>query len=145
MKKIINGKLYDTETAQELGCDGGNYGNFSEWHEELYRKRTGEFFLYGKGGPRSRYAQCTGNNLWIDGSKIIPLSVGSAREWAEEHLTADEYGEIFGIPDEDAEKTPLCVSLPANVVALARAKAAEEQMTLTAYVERALTAWNERE
>ena len=24
MKKIINGKLYDTETAQELGCDGGN-------------------------------------------------------------------------------------------------------------------------
>lgn len=142
MKKVINGKLYDTDTAQELGFDGGNYNSFSEWHEELYRKRTGEFFLYGNGGPMSKYAESVGDNSWSGGSKIIPLSVDSAREWAEKHLSADEYGEIFGMPDEDGEKSTLCASISSAVISVARTKAAEKSMTLSAYIERALEMLN---
>ncbi len=48
MKKIINGKRYDTETAKLIGSDGySNPSDFNYWSEDLYQKKTGEFFLYG--------------------------------------------------------------------------------------------------
>lgn len=98
MKKIINGKKYDTETAREIGCDGNNLSrrDFKWWTEVLYQKRTGEFFLYGEGGPASRYAVSADGHGWDSGKQIIPLSEDKARNWAEEHLDADEYEKIFG-------------------------------------------------
>lgn len=135
MKKIINGKVYDTEAARKLGSDSySNDGDFHHWYEALYQKRTGEFFLYGEGGPLTRYAVTIGENSWSGGEKIMPLSFASAREWAEEHLSADGYGEIFGLPDEDAEKVTLCVRLPADLMALIRTQAAEAGTSLAAYV-----------
>ena len=134
MKKIIKGKLYDTETAKQLGLDGGGDG-FKAWHEELYQKRTGEYFLYGQGGPMTKYAQALSDNSWSGGKKIIPLSLAAAREWAEAHLDADEYGEIFGMPSEDAEPVALNIQLDAGLMAKLRARAAEDGTTLTACVE----------
>lgn len=134
MKKIIKGKVYDTDTARQLGLDGGGDG-FSSWHEELYQKRTGEFFLYGKGGPATKYAHhVDGSNMWSGGDKIIPLTADAAREWVEEHLTADEYEEIFGLPDEDAEPVALNIVLPASLMAQVRNIAADSGKTLTAVV-----------
>ena len=37
MKSIINGKVYSTDTAIQIGKFG---------EEELFRKKTGEFFKY---------------------------------------------------------------------------------------------------
>lgn len=98
MKKIINGKKYDTETAQMVGVWDNNlmYNNFSYCAELLYRKHTGEFFLHGKGGAMSKYAVSCGDNSWRGGEKIIPLSEDEACKWAEEHLDWNEYEEIFG-------------------------------------------------
>lgn len=46
MKKIINGKKYDTSTAKYLGeYDFGYQSSFNWYREELYEKKTGEFFL----------------------------------------------------------------------------------------------------
>jgi|LSQX01.3.fsa_nt_gb hypothetical protein len=102
MKKIINGKRYDTSTAKLVGkASYSNRGDFAYWSEELYLKRTGEFFIYGEGGPLSRYSRSTGQNQWSGGEKIIPLSIREAQEWAEEHLDGDEYEAIFGEVDED--------------------------------------------
>lgn len=137
MKKIINGKVYDTDKARALAYAESGEG-FSHWREELYQKRTGEFFLYGVGGASSRYAVATGMNEWNGGDKIIPLDMDSARKWAEEHLDADRYAEIFGLPDEDAEPVALHMQLPAQIVAAARQRAAEDGCSLTALVERAL-------
>lgn len=139
MKKIINGKLYDTDTAKELGSwSKGEGGDFSRIGETLYRKRTGEFFLYGEGGPMTQYAESRGDNSWSGGEKIIPLSVSMAREWAEVKLDADRYARIFGMPDEGAGKVTLCVQLPADLDALIRARASEAGQSITAYVERIL-------
>lgn len=139
MKKIINSKLYDTEKAKCVGIWGNNHTGFSHVSEELYRKRTGEFFLFGEGGPMTQYARSCGDNSWSGGSEIIPLSVGKAREWAEEKLSADEYAEIFGMPDEGTdEKETLCIQLPADLMARLRAGASEARTSLTAYVEAAL-------
>lgn len=139
MKKIISGRIYDTDTAKELGSD--SYINPRDWHywgETLYQKRTGEFFLYGEGGPLSRYARETGQNSWSGGEKIIPLSAAKAREWAEEHLDGDEYEAIFGIPEEGPGKETLCIQLPTDLTTTIRHRAAEASMSLTAFVEEML-------
>lgn len=133
MKKIINGKMYDTDKARYLGGDGGGDG-FSHWSEELYQKRTGEFFLYGEGGPMTKYAVAISDNNWRGGEKIMPLSLEAAREWAEEHLDADVYGEIFGIPDKDAGPVALNIQIDAALMAKLRARAAEDGASLTATV-----------
>ena len=66
MKKIINGKRYDTDTATLIGYNGynGSHSDFSYWCETLYQKRTGEYFIHGEGGPMSRYAENQGGQNW---------------------------------------------------------------------------------
>lgn len=101
MKKIINGKRYDTKTAQFIGEGGFNHvGDFSYYWEKLFRKRTGEFFLAGEGGPMSKYSESTGQNSWSGGEAIIPLTLQEAQSWGEKHLEADEYEEVFGRIEE---------------------------------------------
>ena len=102
MKKIINGKKYDTETAKELGSAYSSYGkrDFSYWEETLYIKRTGEYFLYGWGGPASRYSEPVGHNGRESGERITPFTEQEAKEWAEKYLDVDEYEAIFGEVEE---------------------------------------------
>ena len=101
MKKIINGKMYNTETADWIA----NYWNqrsstdFRHVDENLYRKKTGEFFLQGEGGPLTSYARACGN-AYCSGENIRPLTEDEAREWLEEYGTADEYIRCFGEPEE---------------------------------------------
>lgn len=97
MKKVINGRLYDTDTAICLGCDGTcDRRDLFYVCEALFQKKNKEFFLYGEGGPASKYAVDTGSNSWSGGETILPLTEAEARKWAELHLTGDDYIEIFG-------------------------------------------------
>ena len=81
MKKIINGKLYDTDTAKVVGFyeNARSRGDFSHMEETLYKKRTGEFFLFGEGGPMTKYAKSCGQNSWSGGEEIIPFDEVTAR------------------------------------------------------------------
>lgn len=134
MRKIINGKLYDTDKAQELGSYHYLYpGDFDWTHEVLYRKRTGEFFTWGEGGPRSRYA-VSEDHGWSGGQAITPISFEEAQAWAEEHLDADEYEAIFGEVSEDAEDVVISAKLPAAVDAKLRRMAAEAGTSVTAMI-----------
>ena len=99
MKKIINGKKYDTETAKLLATSTRGNG-FDYCREELYRKRTGEFFIFGEGGAYTEYASHPELNCWGPGEKFIPLTEEKARKWAESYLEVDEYEKIFGIVEE---------------------------------------------
>lgn len=92
MKKIIHRKKYDTTTATEIGsfCNVFDRSNFVWFEETLYRKKTGEFFLMGQGGPLSPY----------DNAEIKPLTLEEAKDWAELHLDADKFIELFGDVDE---------------------------------------------
>lgn len=136
MKKIINGKLYDTSTAHLVGSwDNNMGGTFDYAAESLYRKRTGEFFLHGEGGARSRYATQCGDNSWGSGEAIIPLTWDSARQWAEEHLDADEYQAAFGQIAEDDSRTVVTLSLSASSLEKAKRAASQKGMSLSAYIE----------
>lgn len=117
MKKIIDGKRYDTEKAKAIGSDCySNRRDFNFWEETLYQKRTGEFFLMGEGGPGSKYAESAGQNQWIGGSKLIPMSFDSAKDWAEKHLDADAYEAVFGLIEETADRQTVTFSLPIDAL-----------------------------
>lgn len=136
MKKIINGKVYDTETAKVVGGWDNGLGrrDFGNVVEILYRKRTGEYFIHGEGGPASKYSVSCGNNSWSGGEKIIPLSYQTAKEWAEEHLSCDEYELEFGPVAEDESTVAMSISLPAATAEKLRRVAAEKGLSVSAMI-----------
>ena len=137
MRKIINGKQYDTDTARACGACGHHAVSDYKWFcETLYRKKTGEFFLYGEGHAASPYARSCSDGTRSPGEKIIPLAYEAARQWAEDNLDAEEYEEIFGAVVEDDSRVAVNLSLPTNTVQKARRAAAEQGITLSAYIER---------
>lgn len=136
MNKIINGKRYSTDSAKEMASDSySNCTDFHYWSETLYRKNTGEYFLYGEGGPMSRYAETIGQNQWTGGERIIPLSVEAAQKWAEEHLDGEEYEKIFGAVEESATKKTVSLSLTETAIEKIKRGAAEAGMSMSEYVE----------
>lgn len=100
-KKIINGKLYNTATATFIGeyANDVSRSDFRYYEEELYRKRTGEYFLSGEGGGLSKYAKSLSDG-WTYGCAIIPLSLDEAKEWVELHMSTDDYIKEFGEVEE---------------------------------------------
>lgn len=104
MKKIINGKMYNTETADSIGyySNGDDMGNFNWYAETLCRKKNGEFFLYAEGGPASPYGvSCDPSDRWFrSGSTIVPMTIDEAKCWAERCIDADKYIEVFGEVEE---------------------------------------------
>ena len=102
MKKIINNKLYNTDTAKEITAyDNGYSGrDFKAVHEILFKKKTGEYFIYGWGGPMSKYAKSVGCNSWSGSEDITPLTVDEAKAWMEAYASADDYIAEFGDIEE---------------------------------------------
>lgn len=142
MKKVINGRRYDTETANELAKwhNMQDVRNFSHCKETLYRKTTGEYFLYGEGGPSSKYSRTVGTNSWSGGERIMPLSLEEAQKWAEEHLEGDEYEEIFGAIEETANKKTVSFSLSEATVEKIARMAAEQSCSKSEVIERLIAA-----
>ena len=137
MKKIINGKVYDTATAASVGSwsFGNGFRDFHYVHETLYRKKTGEFFLHGEGGARTQYAEHVDQNTWSGGERIMPMSYAEAQKWAEEHLDGDEYEAIFGAVVEDDTKASVTYRLPASTVETLKRRAAEQGVGVSEYLE----------
>ena len=102
MKKIINGKMYDTETADIVAeASHGAPNDFKWYREELHRKKNGEFFLFGEGNAASKYArECEYGGCFGEGDEIIPLTADEARHWMEKNASVEAYCEVFGTPEE---------------------------------------------
>jgi hypothetical protein len=84
MRAIIDGKRYDTETAEELGGweNMRDYGNFHYEGFTVYRTKKGNYFLKYSGGALSSYGRSSGNERWgSDG--IRPIEDAEAREYLE--------------------------------------------------------------
>jgi hypothetical protein len=135
MKKIINNKLYDTETAKLLGTWDNNIlpTDFGYIEEALYKKRSGTYFLHGKGGPMTAYAKSTGQNSWTGGEKIIPISYDMARQWAEEKLSADDYEKIFDLTEDG--RVNLVVSVSPSAREKGKQKALKQGVSLSQLIE----------
>ena len=84
MKRIIDGKVYNTEPATEVAREYYGYeGDFDAWAELLYVTKSGSFFLHGWGSCHTEYAVSTGQNSWSDGQRIIPYDETQVLDWIE--------------------------------------------------------------
>ena len=100
-KKIINNRMYNTETAKQVGYWSNGYtpSDFYFAEETLYQKKTGEYFLVGHGGPMSSYAEsCAGQSC--SGTIFNPFTEEDAKKWAMDRLDADAYIALFGEVEE---------------------------------------------
>lgn len=127
MKKIISNKVYDTETAELVAT----YRD-SSCAERLYRKRTGEYFIHGRGNSDSKYAVWKGNG--VSGSEqIIALTPKEAETWGRAHLNRQQYDDVFGSGSESQKQT-ISLSLPVGAVKALKNAAAEQGRTSSAVV-----------
>ncbi len=88
MKKVIDGVKYDTEADNvehiESWNNGYGAGDFNHCYEDLYRTDNGNWFIHGRGGPRSKYSKARGNARC--GTKtIVVMTEDEAYQWLEEH------------------------------------------------------------
>lgn len=146
MKKVIKGKLYDTDKARLMGSyeyTAEGWG-FNYYKEELYQKRSGEFFLYGEGGPASKYSEPAGLNCWTGSADIIPLDYQSAREWAEENLSADAYESIFGVIEEDDSKIMVNFYIESSTWEMAKQAAHSQGISIADYLDTIIKTANKR-
>jgi hypothetical protein len=103
MKKIIDGKRYDTETATQLAeIQRGQQSSFDYFEEALYRTAKGAYFLAGFGHASSKYAVACGDGSRGAGHGLDVLTENEAYRWAERYLEADQVEARFGDRIEDA-------------------------------------------
>lgn len=116
MKRIINGKRYDTDTAKFIKTysSGLSISDFRYYDESLYLKKTGEFFLYATGNGASKYAGQYGD-LRGPGEKIVPLTLDEAKAWVEKIEDPDLYEELFEISDEEEGNVAFSMLLPSSL------------------------------
>ena len=82
MRKVIDGRVYDTDTAVFLdGLDMISCGAINCFSECLYMNENKEFFLYGEGAPGTRYGNRDDFTNWKCGADIIPLTDEEAQIW----------------------------------------------------------------
>lgn len=104
MKKFINGKRYDTDSATAV-----YEVKTRDTQEVLYRKKTGDFFT------------------WDYNRKIKPLSLKEAAEWAKKaNINEDTYNRLFGNSADEIEKNvAFYLLLPESLHAALKEEAAK--------------------
>lgn len=130
MRKIISGKVYDTETATKVGehdhYDNGNW--FSV--RELHRKKTGEYFFAIFGNR---------NELFAPKDHIVPASLDDSKKWAEEYLDVEDYEKEFGevLEDETKKNVTICITTTAHDRGKAHAQRTGQSLSavISAYLE----------
>jgi hypothetical protein len=102
MKKVIDGKVYNTETAECIHEWSNSYypNDFHYCEESLYKTKKGAWFVAGEGGAMSGYARSCGSNSWAGGEGLRVLSDEEALGWLEQHgADADTIAAHFPIEE----------------------------------------------
>ncbi len=102
MKKIIDGKVYNTETAERIANEGKSLHNFYSTSEALYRTKNGAWFIHGKSSAGGAYSRWSGNSCGF-GEDIIALERKEVLCWAEKASINDEekskIAELLELPE----------------------------------------------
>lgn len=74
MKKVINWKVYNTETAEYIWwCSNWlSCSDFKHWEEKLFKTKKWQHFIYWSWWPLSKYSLKEWNTTsWIDDIKLV--------------------------------------------------------------------------
>lgn len=86
MIKIIDGKRYNTETAEMISeWTNGKYGNFEYREKTLYRTKKGNWFIYHYGGPMTDMAVSVAMNSWSGSEDIELVNEYEVRDFLEKY------------------------------------------------------------
>ena len=138
MKRIIRNKVYDTRTATLIKqADHPNITNGEgSCKQSLYRKKTGDYFLFVDGARTDVFDNLAlENNVHDRERHIYPLTYEQTRAWAEEEMSADEWLAIFE-PVEDDTLMALNLTLSASAVSKFRLAAQRQQISQRELMER---------
>ncbi|MCK4501095.1 hypothetical protein KAU11_11405 [Candidatus Babeliales bacterium] len=97
MKRIIDRKVYDTDTAKCLhSWDNGIYGeDLNSMDESLYKTKKGQYFIQGCGGATTKYSEPCGNNSSSGSCRMWLVNKIEAIDWLESHDGADTILKYF--------------------------------------------------
>lgn len=127
MKRIIDGKTYNTETATLIAEIVDDFG--SEF-SALYQTRFGAFFRYD-----TSYIQQTDEIGYL----IYPIEPIDAQKWLECHNRVNKIEKIFGIQPEAGEgDTRFTLRLPDSLRARIEVLAKHNGQSLNAWIMRCL-------
>ena len=118
MKTIIKNKLYSTETAKLIGIAIQN--EKSDKTEELYLKRSGEYFLYVRENGTER---------------IEPITYDRAFDWAEENIPKVKFDKEFGQIEKTDRKIEMIIRINASVREKIRREAQRRGVSMSRIVE----------
>lgn len=135
VKRIIDGRTYNTETATQLASWSSTGNPDLAQHPEhggiLFQTRFGAYFVV-------QFDE--GQDPWDDNyEKLIPLEPEQAQRWAEKHCSADDVEAIFGeMPEAGDAEAKLTLRMPEalrkRLVVLAEAR----KQSLNAWIVRCL-------
>jgi len=104
MIRIIDGKRYNTNTAELVGSESSGYTNdFNHFAEDLYKTKKGAWFMEFAGGPLSPYGKTgeeAGTSVGSTGIRV--LTCHEARGWLECNEYTNELEKHFNVEIEDA-------------------------------------------
>lgn len=130
VKRIIEGKTYNTETATKIGGYDYDEGPY-ETGDFLYQTRFGAFFQYTYLNGRDEE----------DYDRIKPLTPDEARNWLEEKLSYEPevIEKLFGeMPEAGAGEIKYTLRLPESLRDRLAARAKENEQSLNAWIIRCL-------
>jgi hypothetical protein len=96
MEKVINGLVYDTDKAEKIASysNSKSRNDFRFLREELYKTKSGRYFIYGEGGPKTKYSKPV-NGGRSGSHDIRAVSENDAVAWLEKHNKVDVIREEF--------------------------------------------------
>lgn len=130
VKRIIEGKTYNTETATQIAGWDHDEGPY-EHGDFLYQTRFGAFFSY-------QYLNGTGED---DHDTITPLGPEEARSWLESKRSWDPdlIEKLFGeMPEAGSNEVKFTLRMPESLRDRLASKAKENSQSLNAWVVRCL-------
>jgi len=101
MRKVISGRVYDTDVAQKIVeyWNGLPVWNFRHCVEILYKTAKGNYFLYAEGGSLTKYAKGS-VDPWSCYLLLIELPRNEAFEWLSEKgfskIMQMEFADLMG-------------------------------------------------
>ena len=98
-KKVIDGKMYDTATADEICRVSNSLGmdDFDFLDASLYRTDNGRYFIAGDGGAASVLGVVNADRSRMIGlNRIVALTEDEARSYVEKHADAETFENCFG-------------------------------------------------
>lgn len=92
MIKVVDGKRYNTETAEKVFgyWNGCSRSDFRFRTKKLYRTKNGAWFIHHDGGALTDMAVSVGNNGTGGSEDIEPVCITDAQAFLEAHSDDEE-------------------------------------------------------